>query len=97
MARNRRIFPHFSAHNQAKPNGPARGFTLQRVFSHGIEPAGGFGEQEHPFGLVLAEDAVMDDAGLQKAQAQGVAVLRTALPSFDAGLAVHTALAAEGV
>ena len=47
--------------------------------------------------LVLAEDAVMDDAGLQKAQAQGVAVLRTALPSFDAGLAVHTALAAEGV
>ena len=42
--------------------------------------------------LILAENALADDAAVAKAGAEGVAVLRTELPAFLAGLAIHNAL-----
>lgn len=42
--------------------------------------------------LVLAEEAGLDEAALEKAASQGVTVLKTALPVFDAALAAHTVL-----
>lgn len=43
--------------------------------------------------LVLAENAAADDAMTAKATQEGVAVLRTSLPAFKAGLAIHNAIA----
>lgn len=41
--------------------------------------------------LVLAEGAVLDEAARQKADEQGVAILRTEQPIFEAALAIHRA------
>ncbi|WP_312643943.1 DRTGG domain-containing protein [Hydrogenoanaerobacterium sp.] len=42
--------------------------------------------------LVLAENAAIDQAAIAKATAQGVAVLRTEQPAFEAALAIHEAI-----
>lgn len=42
--------------------------------------------------IVLAENAAMDEAALQKAGAQEVVVLRTPLPAFEAALEIHNAI-----
>ncbi len=42
--------------------------------------------------IVLAENAAMDEDAVKKAAAQGVAVLRTQKPAFEAALAVHEAI-----
>ena len=39
--------------------------------------------------VVIAEGAQLDDTAMQKAQQQGVTVLRTDLPVFEAALKVH--------
>lgn len=39
--------------------------------------------------VVIAEGAQLDDTALQKAQQQGVTILRTELPIFEAALKVH--------
>lgn len=43
--------------------------------------------------LVLAENAALDEPTKEKALAQGVAILRTERPAFEAGLQVHHAVA----
>lgn len=45
--------------------------------------------------IVLAENAVLDDVALKRAEEQGVTVLRTSLPVFDAGLLVHNLINQE--
>ena len=40
--------------------------------------------------IVLAEGAHMDDAGMNKAQQEGITIFRTEEPIFDAALKVHT-------
>ena len=42
--------------------------------------------------VVLAEGAALDDASAEKAKLQGITVLSTDLPVFDAALRVHTML-----
>lgn len=42
--------------------------------------------------IVLAEGASIDEDALARAQQQGVTVLRTGLPVFEAGLAIHQQL-----
>lgn len=39
--------------------------------------------------VVIAEGAQLDDTAMQKAQQQGVTILRTDLPIFEAALKVH--------
>lgn len=41
--------------------------------------------------IILCEDAVLDAEAEEKARQQGVNILRTALPAFAAGLAIHKA------
>lgn len=42
--------------------------------------------------IVLAEDSVFDDMALAKAKQQGITVLRTELPVFEAALSIHEML-----
>lgn len=42
--------------------------------------------------IVLAENSAIDETATAKALQQGVAVLRTDLPAFEAALAIHNAL-----
>ncbi len=42
--------------------------------------------------IILCEGAALDETGLQKAQQQGVTVLKTALPIFEAALLLHEKL-----
>ena len=42
--------------------------------------------------VILAENAALDDAARAKAAAQGVTVLATDMPIFDAALKIHTGL-----
>lgn len=39
--------------------------------------------------VILAEGAVLDEAAKQKAKEQGITVLQTEKPVFDAGLEIH--------
>ena len=39
--------------------------------------------------IVLCEDAVLDEDAAEKARQQGVNIVRTALPAFQAGLVIH--------
>lgn len=39
--------------------------------------------------IILAEDTAFDEAGLNKAAAQGITVFTTPMPAFDAALCVH--------
>ncbi len=39
--------------------------------------------------IVLAENAVLDDAAMERAIQQNITVLKTSLPVFDAGLIAH--------
>ena len=42
--------------------------------------------------IILAEGSHMEPAGVAKAMEQGITVLETELPVFDAALAIHKAL-----
>ncbi|MDR0222748.1 MAG: hypothetical protein LBI38_04330 [Oscillospiraceae bacterium] len=42
--------------------------------------------------IVLAEGVPLDDAAKERAEQKGVAVLKTALPVFEAGLKIHAEL-----
>lgn len=42
--------------------------------------------------IILAENAQLDEAALERASQQGVTVLKTTLPVFDAGLKAHNIL-----
>lgn len=42
--------------------------------------------------IVLAEDAVLDEAGSKKAVEEGVTVLKTSMPIFDAAMAIYQKL-----
>lgn len=46
--------------------------------------------------VILAEGFHMDENGLQKAWMQGITLLETDAPVFDAALAVYQAMKAEG-
>ncbi len=39
--------------------------------------------------ILLAENAQLDEVALKKAKAEGICILRTKLPVFEAGLTVH--------
>lgn len=41
--------------------------------------------------IVLCEDAVLDDDARLRAQQQGITIVKTALPAFNAGLAIANA------
>ena len=45
--------------------------------------------------VILAEGAQMDEGGVKKAAEQGITVLKTELPVFEAGLLVHRLLEEE--
>lgn len=45
--------------------------------------------------IILAENAQLDEQALDRAISQGVTVLRTSLPVFDAGLIAHNILNQE--
>lgn len=42
--------------------------------------------------IILCEDAPLDEDAKEKARQQGVNILRTSLPAFEAGLAIHKKL-----
>lgn len=42
--------------------------------------------------IILAENAALDEPGLNKAKQEGITILKTSLPVFDAALAVHERL-----
>lgn len=41
--------------------------------------------------IILCENAVLDDDAHQRAEQQGICILRTAMPAFEAGLALARA------
>lgn len=46
--------------------------------------------------IVLAEGAQLDEPALEKAKQQGVAILKTNMPVFDAALAAHRLITEDG-
>lgn len=46
--------------------------------------------------VIMAEDAHLDPTALNKAKMQGITVMETELPIFDAALSIHQRLSASG-